>query len=48
MGWLNILPSSNELLRSDVKQGYISPEEEELILRLHRILGNMELISPDI
>jgi len=31
--WLNYL-------RSDIKRGNISPEEEELLIRLHRLLGN--------
>ncbi|KAL4195726.1 hypothetical protein AMTRI_Chr04g179740 [Amborella trichopoda] len=31
--WMNYL-------RPDVKRGYILPEEEDLILRLHRLLGN--------
>ncbi|XP_010051341.2 transcription factor MYB8-like [Eucalyptus grandis] len=31
--WLNYL-------RPDIKRGNISPEEEELIIRLHRLLGN--------
>lgn len=31
--WLNYL-------RPDIKRGNISPEEEELIVRLHRLLGN--------
>ncbi|KAH9320443.1 hypothetical protein KI387_015082, partial [Taxus chinensis] len=31
--WMNYL-------RPDVKRGYISPDEEDLILRLHRLLGN--------
>jgi hypothetical protein len=27
-------------LRPDIKRGNISPDEEELIFRLHRLLGN--------
>lgn len=27
-------------LRPDIKHGNISPEEEELLIRLHRLLGN--------
>ena len=27
-------------LRPDIKRGNISPDEEELIIRLHRLLGN--------
>ena len=33
MRWLNYL-------RPGIKRGNISPEEEELIIRLHRLLGN--------
>jgi hypothetical protein len=31
--WLNYL-------RPDIKRGNISPDEEELIIRLHKLLGN--------
>ncbi|KAH9321061.1 hypothetical protein KI387_015700, partial [Taxus chinensis] len=31
--WLNYL-------RPDIKRGNISPDEEELIIRMHRLLGN--------
>ena len=33
MRWLNYL-------RPDIKRGNISPDEEDLIIRLHRLLGN--------
>ena len=33
MRWLNYL-------RPDIKLGNISPDEEELIIRFHRLLGN--------
>jgi hypothetical protein len=36
--WLNYL-------KPDVKRGNISPDEEDLIIRLHKLLGN-RLISP--
>lgn len=31
--WLNYL-------RPDIKRGNITPDEEELIIRLHKLLGN--------
>jgi len=31
--WLNYL-------RPDIKRGNISPEEDELLVKLHRLLGN--------
>ncbi|KAK6163776.1 hypothetical protein DH2020_000640 [Rehmannia glutinosa] len=37
--WMNYL-------RPSVKRGHISPDEEDLILRLHRLLGNSQGIDP--
>jgi myb proto-oncogene protein len=37
--WLNYL-------RPDIKRGNISPDEEELIIRLHKLLGNRFCFSP--
>ncbi|KAF6138262.1 hypothetical protein GIB67_030547 [Kingdonia uniflora] len=37
--WLNYL-------RPDIKRGNISEEEEDLIIRLHKLLGNRILINP--
>jgi hypothetical protein len=37
--WLNYL-------RPDIKRGNISPDEEELIIRLHKLLGNRFLSCP--
>lgn len=36
--WMNYL-------RPSVKRGQIAPDEEDLILRLHRLLGNRYLLS---
>lgn len=37
--WLNYL-------RPDIKRGNISPDEEELIIRLHKLLGNRFMSLP--
>lgn len=38
--WLNYL-------RPDIKRGNISPDEEDLIIRLHKLLGNRSLFFQD-
>jgi ABC-type polar amino acid transport system ATPase subunit len=39
--WLNYL-------RPDIKRGNISHDEEELIIRLHNLLGNRFSLSPSL